>query len=51
MAMAKKKSSSKPARPIVLEQETTGDAIPTPDTVPQRKLSLAQSRISTGMLS
>jgi hypothetical protein len=42
--MAKQKSTAKPKPTGVLP---TGDAIPTPETVPQRKTSIIQQKFNT----
>lgn len=46
--MAKQKSAAKPKPTGVLP---TGDAIPTPETVPQRKTSIIQQKFNTSSSS
>ncbi|XP_011165744.1 alpha-endosulfine [Solenopsis invicta] len=46
--MAKQKSTAKPKPAGVLP---TGDAIPTPETVPQRKTSIIQQKFNTSTTS
>ncbi|XP_012276955.1 alpha-endosulfine isoform X2 [Orussus abietinus] len=46
--MAKQKSTAKPKPAGVLP---TGDAIPTPETVPQRKTSIIQQKFNTSSTS
>ncbi|KAL6266396.1 alpha-endosulfine [Pogonomyrmex barbatus] len=46
--MAKQKSAAKPKPAGVLP---TGDAIPTPETVPQRKTSIIQQKFNTSTTS
>ncbi|XP_012229329.1 cAMP-regulated phosphoprotein 19 [Linepithema humile] len=46
--MAKQKSTAKPKPTGVLP---TGDAIPTPETVPQRKTSIIQQKFNTSTTS
>jgi len=46
--MAKQKSTAKPKPAGVLP---TGDAIPTPETVPQRKTSIIQQKFNTSTSS
>lgn len=56
MAKAKMGSSSKPkpmAQKLIMpEGNVTGDTIPTPETVPQRKASIhTQSKLASNLLS
>ncbi|XP_011299942.1 alpha-endosulfine [Fopius arisanus] len=49
--MAKQKSTAKPKPPGPLGVCSTGDAIPTPETVPQRKTSIIQQKFNTSTSS